>query len=193
MSASRVRLPNHHVVYEQYYASLEAASRVHSTSQTPRMDSVDSDFDEEERKPNVQYLDALNNVTRKRSRSIEDYGDRNAKAIRSTNGTPCASQSSSAHNSGMNSVVDTPSPPPEIPSVDVATMANDVSVDISMDDPMVFGESEFVIGRTSYLSLLLISVGGEPMPFSQVTQEIADERMSPEEYTAWYEIMMMQG
>lgn len=37
------------------------------------------------------------------------------------------------------------------------------------------------------------SVGGQPMPFSQVTQEIADEKMSPEEYTAWYELLMAQG
>lgn len=30
------------------------------------------------------------------------------------------------------------------------------------------------------------------MPFSLVTQEIADERMTPEEYTEWYEVMMAQ-
>ena len=28
------------------------------------------------------------------------------------------------------------------------------------------------------------------MAFSEVTQEIADEKMSPEEYTAWYELLM---
>ena len=31
------------------------------------------------------------------------------------------------------------------------------------------------------------------MPFSLVTQELADEKMSPEEYTAWYEVMMSQS
>lgn len=30
------------------------------------------------------------------------------------------------------------------------------------------------------------------MPFSQVTQEIADEKMTDEEYTAWYDMLMAQ-
>ena len=40
--------------------------------------------------------------------------------------------------------------------------------------------------------MYLVPVGGEPMRFSQVTQEMAEERMSPEEYTAWYDVMMAQ-
>ena len=109
------------------------------------LDSVGSDFDDEERKPNVQYLDSLSNGTaRKRSRSIEDIGDRSAKAIRSTNGTPGVSRSSSALNSGMNSTVDTPSPAPEVPAVEVVGALNDAVAEMPVDDPMVFGKYRFL-------------------------------------------------
>jgi hypothetical protein len=105
------------------------------------LDSVGSDFDEEEFKPNVHLLDTLSNGTaRKRSRSIDDEGDRNSKAIRSTNGTPGVSRSSSALNSGVNSAVDTPSPAPQVPTVEVAGVLNDGAEESMADDPMVFGK-----------------------------------------------------
>lgn len=60
--------------YDQYYASL-AASAAPSGQPTPRL----SDFGEEEEdvKPNVEYLDSLNEY-RKRSRSAEDVGAGNS-------------------------------------------------------------------------------------------------------------------
>jgi hypothetical protein len=56
--------------YDQYYASL-AASTVPSTQHTPSGEfSVLGDF-EEDRKPNIEYLDSLNEH-KKRSRSLEE-------------------------------------------------------------------------------------------------------------------------
>lgn len=102
------------------------------------LDNIGSDFDEEERKPNLQYLDSMSS-TRKRSRSFEDEGDRIAKTVRSANGTPGVSRSSSALNSGMNSVVDTPSPTPDVAVVELASAALSATMVMSIDDPMVFG------------------------------------------------------
>ncbi|KAH8998756.1 hypothetical protein EDB86DRAFT_3145866 [Lactarius hatsudake] len=69
--------------YDQYYASL-AASAAPSTQHTPSGEfSVLGDF-EEDRKPNIEYLDSLNEHN-KRSRSAEDDGahaDRTAVAER---------------------------------------------------------------------------------------------------------------
>ncbi|KAH8113794.1 TFIIE alpha subunit-domain-containing protein [Phellopilus nigrolimitatus] len=157
--------------YEQYYASLEAASQARSTTQTPVMESFGSDFDEEERKPNVAYLDTLNAV-RKRSRSLEDDGGRDNKALRSNQGTPVFSQSAS----GLSSAVDSPLLLPE-------------SVPSQAD---VEGHAELVGFGTPAVDEPIVLVGGQPMPFSAVTQELADEKMSPEEYTAWYELVMVQ-
>ncbi|KAL5523175.1 hypothetical protein ACEPAF_1442 [Sanghuangporus sanghuang] len=185
--------------YEQYYASLEAASQAQSASQTPQMPSFSADFPEleqEEQKPNI---DTLNNSSsssqslfatghqRKRSRSIDEDSDRGNKAMRSILGTPVFSQNASI--SGMSSTVNSPAPfspsysetgtipPPSIldgdTSAELGTDGNSSSGRIFEDEPTVM-------------------VGGQPMPFSQVTQEIADEKMTPEEYTAWYELLMAQ-
>ena len=149
------------IVYEQYYASLEAASRNHSSSQTPMMDTVGSDFDDEEKKPNINHLNGIiaanpplsthltptltSTPTRKRSRSPSDEGDRTSKSIRSANGTPGASRSSSVVGSGMNSVVDTPSPVgmvPETPAPGIVIDGENSGGegDVVMDDPIVYGE-----------------------------------------------------
>ncbi|EIW78414.1 hypothetical protein CONPUDRAFT_138702 [Coniophora puteana RWD-64-598 SS2] len=60
--------------YDQYYASL-AASNAASTQATPSGPGSD---EEEEQKPNIQYLDSLNDY-RKRSRSREDEGPSSQK------------------------------------------------------------------------------------------------------------------
>ncbi|KAI0271489.1 TFIIE alpha subunit-domain-containing protein [Gloeopeniophorella convolvens] len=70
--------------YDQYYASL-AASAAPSTQHTPSGDfSVVGDF-EEDRKPNIEYLDSLNEHN-KRSRSVEDDGDAGRKVARVEDG-----------------------------------------------------------------------------------------------------------
>lgn len=76
------------LVYDQYYASLAAASAGPSAQATPTatgvgssssgspsfsMPQINDDDDEEDKKPNVEYLDSLN-AYRKRSRSQEDVG-----------------------------------------------------------------------------------------------------------------------
>ena len=73
-------------MYDQYYASLAASSTAASAQATPTATGVPSssnspdflnshlyDDDEEDKKPNVEYLDSLN-AYRKRSRSQEDVG-----------------------------------------------------------------------------------------------------------------------
>ncbi|KAH9969172.1 TFIIE alpha subunit-domain-containing protein [Russula dissimulans] len=66
--------------YDQYYASL-AASAAPSTQHTPSGEfSVLGDF-EEDRKPNIEYLDALNEHN-KRSRSVEDEREAERKQAR---------------------------------------------------------------------------------------------------------------
>jgi len=159
--------------FEQYYASLEAANQARSTTQTPMMDTLGSDFEEEDRKPILTYLDSPN-PSGKRSRSREDDGERTSKAMRSTAGTPTFSRATS----GFASAVDTPSPLPDV-GIFRSDGEGDIEVmeavdGLSAEDPVVF-------------------VGGFQMPFSQVTQEIADERMTPEEYTAWYELCLAQS
>ncbi|KAI0005512.1 TFIIE alpha subunit-domain-containing protein [Russula compacta] len=63
--------------YDQYYASL-AASAAPSSQHTPSGEfSVLGDF-EEDRKPNIEYLDSLNEHN-KRSRSVEDEGEAERK------------------------------------------------------------------------------------------------------------------
>ena len=148
--------------YDQYYASL-AASAAPSGLATPRL----SDFGEEEEdvKPNVEYLDSLNE-NRKRSRSREDVG----------NGSASPKQRRT-------------SPPEAVPSI-----VNGVELDSSTlapaadDDPMVYGESLSSSCRAVNKVDVIYVVNGEPVPFSLVTEE-HQEAMTPEEYTAYYEVM----
>lgn len=167
--------------YEQYYASLEAASQAQSASQTPVMPSLSGDFEEEERKPNVAQLDMMNaaavpNAARKRSLSIDEDSDRGNKALRDNMGTPVFSRSASGWSSAVNSPVPfspNSEPGPPQTDLDTSTESMDFGSQPAIDEPAVM-------------------VGGQLMPFSLVTQEIADEKMSPEEYTAWYELLMAQ-
>ncbi|KLO09836.1 hypothetical protein SCHPADRAFT_857378 [Schizopora paradoxa] len=152
--------------YEQYYASLEAASQAQSASQTPMLDTPIDDF--EDRKPNVALLDSLSSP-RKRSRSPLDEGRNGLKAARSNAGTPMFSRSPS----GVISAEDSPAAPVDMGSFSSNSFPVDDVVIPDVDDPM-------------------ISVGGKSMPLSQVTDEMGDE-MTPEEYQAWYELLMARG
>ena len=71
--------------YDHYYASL-ANSAAPSAQNTPSADFAftTDDFDED-RKPDVDYLDSLNEY-RKRSRSREDEGDAERKIAKTANG-----------------------------------------------------------------------------------------------------------
>ncbi|KIY49460.1 hypothetical protein FISHEDRAFT_41590 [Fistulina hepatica ATCC 64428] len=129
-------------LYEQYYARLAASAQA-----TPASTGLGSDFGEpnedEDQKPNVEYLDSLN-AYRKRSRSAED----NEQSER----------------------------PPKSPRAEGALSVNgttealvDEGTADAADDPLVY-------------------VNGDPIPYSQITEE-HHELMTPEEYTAFYEIM----
>jgi len=156
--------------YDQYYASL-AASAAPSTQHTPSGEfSVLGDF-EEDRKPNIEYLDSLNEHN-KRSRSVENEGDAERKQARvgDTDGVSGwglgLSQQGQGQENGeqqqhlsMNGVE---SSGPDAEAVVVAE-----------DDPIVY-------------------VDGKPMPFSQVGEEHHD-LMTADEYTAYFEIFQQRS
>lgn len=120
LSRSDPRLPD----YDQYYASL-AATAAPSAQDTPALTSL-SEFGEEEEdvKPNVQYLDSLNDY-RKRSRSAEDTGhERGPSKTPKLNGH--------AEVNGFAQLV--PEPEPELVSIE------EPAAEGAVDDPVVYGE-----------------------------------------------------
>ncbi|KIK46983.1 hypothetical protein CY34DRAFT_799831 [Suillus luteus UH-Slu-Lm8-n1] len=127
--------------YDQYYASLAASNAV-SSQNTPRSGLGSEEFEEEEQKPSVQYLDSLNDY-RKRSRSKEDEGAAATKLPK----------------------IDAPELEPDI--TDSMTEAD------GADDTPVF-------------------VNGVTKPFSEVTDEDT-ELMTPDEYTAYYEVLQSRS
>ncbi|KAI0724337.1 TFIIE alpha subunit-domain-containing protein [Cerioporus squamosus] len=130
--------------YDQYYASLAA-----SAQPTPGLSEFAVEEDEDV-KPNVEYLDSLNEY-RKRSRSRDDIGT----------GSSTPKMPRTEEHMGIQ--VEAAVPEAEV-------HVNGVNGDASAeDDPMVY-------------------VNGKPVPFSQVTEE-HQEAMTPEEYTAYYEVL----
>lgn len=89
--------------YDRYYASLAAASTpasaAGSVAATPSF-TMNSEYGEEEedRKPNIDYLDSLNGFS-KRSRSVEDVGGGGARTpkMAKTEGLTAFTESSSLH------------------------------------------------------------------------------------------------
>ncbi|KAI9445407.1 TFIIE alpha subunit-domain-containing protein [Lactarius indigo] len=154
--------------YDQYYASL-AASAAPSTQHTPSGEfSVLGDF-EEDRKPNIEYLDSLNEHN-KRSRSAEDDGahaDRTAVAERKLARVVGWDQDQTANGDvPMNGAVDGSA---------VAGADAGVGVDAPLpgDDPTVY-------------------VDGKPMPFSQIEEEHHD-LMTADEWAAYFEIFQQRS
>jgi transcription initiation factor TFIIE subunit alpha len=107
--------------YDQYYASL-AASAAPSTQHTPPPGefSVLGDF-EEDRKPNIEYLDSLNEYN-KRSRSVEDQGESERKQARVGDGW---GQQGAQENG-------------ELPMNGAESLVVDAE-DVSAEDPIVYG------------------------------------------------------
>ncbi|EKM57664.1 uncharacterized protein PHACADRAFT_251430 [Phanerochaete carnosa HHB-10118-sp] len=145
--------------YDQYYASLVASNST-SAQDTPALTNL-SEFGEEEEdvKPNLEYLDSLNEY-RKRSRSLEDSGlDRGPSKTPKLNG----------HSLSNGFAPPAPEPEPEPP-----VMAEEgPAPEGLMDDPIVY-------------------VNGDRMKFSGVTEE-HQESMTPEEYTAYFEIFQSRS
>lgn len=147
-----VSQPDEADYYDQYYASL-AASVDPSTQPTPGL----SEFGEEEDvKPNVEYLDSLNEY-RKRSRSREDVG---------TGGST-----------------------PKLPRTD-SFVEPHLAVEAGAVMLNGFGEAPPTNGSTGEDPL--VYVNGQPVALSQVTEEHQEE-MTPEEYTAYYELLSAQS
>lgn len=123
--------------YDQYYASL-AASSAASTQATPSGLSApgSSDFgdvydEEDDRKPNVEYLDSLNDY-RKRSRSREDEGPTKTKVAKVSD--------TSVYGFGMDTgKLNGYTPDGGIQVEENAVMVVDVQSPPE-DDPIVYGE-----------------------------------------------------
>lgn len=157
--------------YDQYYASLAASSAAVSAQATPSGLSLpgSSDFgdvafeEEEDRKPSVEYLDSLNDY-RKRSRSREDVGGPAAKT-----------KVAKVEENGLNGIGYGYSPENGIVRVEEnVVVVNDAQpLMAAADDPLVY-------------------VNGKPVPYSQVTEE-DHELMTPDEYTAFFEVMQARS
>lgn len=166
--------------YDQYYASL-AASAAPSTQHTPpgEFSSVLGDF-EEDRKPNIEYLDSLNEHN-KRSRSVEDGGDAERKQARVGLLADGWGQGQESELLSMNGV--------ESSGVD----AGDVSAE---EDPIVYGlffcfSLQRPLSNVAHIKPFIL-VDGKPMPFSQVGEE-HHELMTADEYTAYFELFQQRS
>ena len=184
-------------VYDQYYASLAASSAAVSAQPTPTAqsaigssDSGDFGYDEEEdRKPSVQYLDSLN-AYRKRSRSHEDVGSvAKIKQVKID-----ATEGIYGIGNGLGVVINGYTPENGIEVEQDAVMVEDMAL-LPHDDPMVYGTpfSLFLLFSVSLvLNISGLLVNGAPKPYSQVTED-DHELMTPEEYTAFFDILQARS
>ncbi|KAJ3742700.1 TFIIE alpha subunit-domain-containing protein [Lentinula detonsa] len=156
--------------YEQYYASL-AASTAASAQATPSgsfpgsSDFDDFGEDEEDQKPSLEYLNSLNDY-RKRSRSREDEGSAGKSKIAKT-------ESSSNG---------------DVPRTSVNVEVEVQEAAVLKEDIIVSGLPFFLRVHVISSQLTSLSVNGKPVAFSKVTEE-DHELMTPEEYTAYFEVM----
>ena len=152
-----------------------------------REDSSDS---EEDRKPSVAYLDSLN-AYRKRSRSSEDVGQPGkVKASKLDNGVNGHGNGNGhlngyGYRNGSSSSLDDGGPPS---SQDTTLMGSQTEEKEPADDPICYG---------SFSSILLNPadddiVAGTPKAYSLITDE-DHELMTPEEYTAYFEVFQAQS
>ncbi|KAF9568654.1 hypothetical protein CPC08DRAFT_678934 [Agrocybe pediades] len=186
-------------IYDQYYASLAASSAAASTMPTPTATGIGSsssnspmlangssqfnDDDEEDRKPNVEYLDSLN-AYRKRSRSQEDVGQTTKVKVPKvetpssgtvngyTNGTGALDTHVNGFSNGFTNG-HTASGVPESQDAIMESQGEADTLAVPDDDPMVM-------------------VNGVPKPYSQITEEDHD-LMTPDEYTAFFDVMQARS
>jgi transcription initiation factor TFIIE subunit alpha len=203
-------------VYDQYYASLAASSAAsaHSTPTAigvPSSSSNSPDFlnshlnddDEEDKKPNVEYLDSLN-AYRKRSRSQEDVGSADkiklAKMdssgdLGTTNGHVngfLRVNGFGHHGNGEGFAAEPQDGGMRLQELD------DMGLTAPEDDPMILGWSfpYFLFpssaGCIRYANHRIRTVNGVTKPYSQVTEDDHD-LMTPDEYTAFFEVMQTRS
>jgi len=128
-------------------------------------------------KPSIEYLNSLNEY-RKRSRSTEDVGF-------------------STSNSGKKVVklgYDNPGSGPIIasttPMLEALVKEQPLDVEVTLpqgEDPIVYGTLFITVLTPSPPVLTPLTVNGEPVPFSTITEE-HQELMTPEEYTTYFEV-----
>ena len=172
-----------------------AASAAPSTQHTPSGEfSVLDDF-EEDRKPNIEYLDSLNEHN-KRSRSIENEGDAERKQARVGDGNGSGVSGwglglgqqgqGQGQENGEQQLLPVNGVESSGPVVEDAVVAE--------DDPIVYGLYFLFLGDVLSVVLngRLFSVDGKPMPFSQVGEEHHD-LMTADEYTAYFEIFQQRS
>jgi len=153
--------------------------------------SVLGDF-EEDRKPDIEYLDALNEHN-KRSRSVENEGDAERKQAKVGEGSGGEGDGwgllgQQAQENGEQQE--------HLPMNGVENSGrNAQDVMLADEDPTVYG----LYFSLSFCLLLCVmfnepsfSVDGKPMPFSQVGEEHHD-LMTADEYTAYFEIFQQRS
>ncbi|KAI0249553.1 TFIIE alpha subunit-domain-containing protein [Lactifluus subvellereus] len=156
--------------YDQYYASL-AASAAPSTQHTPSGEfSVLGDF-EEDRKPNIEYLDSLNEHN-KRSRSVENEGETERKLARVVGIGVGVGVIGGVGVDGRGGGRE-PAEDGEQHAVNGVEGSGMDAVVVAEDDPIVY-------------------VDGKPMPYSQVAEEHHD-MMTADEYAAYFEIFQQRS
>jgi len=179
-------------LYDQYYASLAASSSATSAHPTPTATGVPStssnspdfpnsylndDDEEEDKKPNVEYLDSLN-AYRKRSRSQEDVGSADKIKLARTASTGDLGITN-GHANGFLAVngfghYGNGNGFGAVPQDETMhSQELDEGLALPEDDPMIF-------------------VNGAPKPYSQVTEDDHD-LMTPDEYTAFFEVMQARS
>lgn len=167
--------------YDQYYAALAASAAASSAAPTPSRLSLPSSSnsgdgllasEEEDTKPSVEYLESLNEY-RKRSRSREDVG--------MGGGKPKAPKMEELENNAkINGHIDKVN--------GVAHLRGVVIGDSEGGEP----GGDMQIGDAPTQDDPLVYVNGKQVPYSQVTEEDHD-LMTPDEYTAYFEIMQAQS
>jgi transcription initiation factor TFIIE subunit alpha len=165
--------PHRSVDWDQYYASLESSAQATPTGLSAPGSSDFGDIgenDEEDIKPSVEYLDSLNEY-RKRSRSNE--GTDTANKLPKVED---AGETTTGHLNG---------------TAEIADVAMEEATEEPKDDPIVYGELTGALTDSYVPFLMRIVVNGTPMPYSQVT-EAEHDLMTPDEYTAFFQIMQEQ-
>lgn len=203
-----------HSDYDQYYASLAASTNV-SAQPTPTPTgtggSHSSEFgdynidveEEEDKKPNIEYLDSLNDY-RKRSRSKEDDGAAAGKSPKvaklgpdsNVNGTHNGVNGVNGHANGNgyggSGGVGTPAEEPVVNGYEDTGMGDGYGYSAAEDDPTVYGVFTLFFSSLHTAAKWSFEVNGKPVPYSQVTEE-DHELMTPDEYTAYFEIMQSRS
>lgn len=130
-------------------------------------------------KPSVEYLDSLNEY-RKRSRSHEGLDAANkAPKIEEVVNDGFGSASGRPNGYNNNGV-----------AVAADTAMAEAAVEEPKEDPIVYGAPPVLL-FSALSDDNWILVNGAPMPYSQVT-EAEHDLMTPEEYTAFFQIMQEQ-